>query len=215
MKEVKRITLMIISLLVSVAGFAQQEVGSFNITPIVGMSMGDYGIKTASSIDYVSHKTTTHVGFVGGVEGGLQVSKWFEPTIGAVITNVGTDLWTYDKDDRTFGYISTTYVNIPVLANVYLAKGLALKAGLEPSLLVMSKSKKCYFDDEEKKLRADDYQKFDLIVPVGISYEYSNIILDARYNLGTMHVLREKEGQYKEKFYNQYMTVTLGYKFKI
>ena len=48
---------------------------------------------------------------------------------------------------------------------------------------------------------------FDLSIPVGLSYEYKNVCLDARYNYG----LTNFEKGYNQK--NSVFQITLGYKF--
>ena len=49
---------------------------------------------------------------------------------------------------------------------------------------------------------------FDLSVPVGVSYEYMNFVLDARYNWGLMKVVNVGDA-----FYNRCFMLSLGYKF--
>ena len=46
-------------------------------------------------------------------------------------------------------------------------------------------------------------------IPVGASYEYKNVVLDARYNIGVTKAF--KEGDAKQSAF----VVTLGYKFKL
>ena len=52
-------------------------------------------------------------------------------------------------------------------------------------------------------------ESFDFSVPVGISYEYANFQLDARYNIGCTKVFKGTD----EK--NSVFQVTLGYKFDL
>ena len=46
-------------------------------------------------------------------------------------------------------------------------------------------------------------------IPVGISYEYANVCLDARYNIGVSHVWKDGDTN------SQVFQLTLGYKFKL
>jgi hypothetical protein len=50
--------------------------------------------------------------------------------------------------------------------------------------------------------------KFMLSVPVGLSYEYNRVVLDARYNIGITDLFKG-EG----KMRNNVIQLTLGYKF--
>ena len=53
-------------------------------------------------------------------------------------------------------------------------------------------------------------KNFDLGIPVGISYEYRNVTLDARYYFGLMHTMKKScDGL------NRCLSITLGYKFDV
>ena len=71
-----------------------------------------------------------------------------------------------------------------------------MKAGVQPGFMVAK-------DD------AENVNTFDFSVPVGISYEYMNICLDARYNIGCTKVDKDVKGC------NSVFQITLGYKFKL
>ena len=61
----------------------------------------------------------------------------------------------------------------------------------------------------------DDFNKFDLSIPVGISYEFnSHFVIDARYNIGITKVNKESEPDVKDSR-NGVVAITLGYKFQI
>lgn len=91
------------------------------------------------------------------------------------------------------------YINIPVTLNYYVAQGLALKAGIQPGFMVAKDD----MPDEAVKT-------FDLSVPVGLSYEYSNFVFDARYNIGCTKVFK-----HSDKGYNNVIQITVGYKFAL
>jgi hypothetical protein len=94
------------------------------------------------------------------------------------------------------------YLNIPILANYYVVKGLAVKAGIQPGFLVGAK--------HDGKSFSDDCKKFDFSIPVGLSYEISNIVFDARYNIG---LTKTAKGDNVEKTKNSVFQFTVGYKF--
>lgn len=106
------------------------------------------------------------------------------------------------------------------MANVYVLPGLALKAGVQPGFRLKAKMETdngSYDIDEFYKLvgmltpgEEPKINKFDLAIPVGISYEYENVVLDARYNWGLLKV--ENIGN---AYYNRVFEVTLGYKFEL
>ena len=88
------------------------------------------------------------------------------------------------------------YTNIPVTLNYYLSRGFALKAGLQPGFMV-------------GKDNVSDVNTFDLAVPVGMSYEYGNFVIDGRYNIGVTKVPKHGDG------YTNVLQFTIGYKFKM
>ena len=49
-------------------------------------------------------------------------------------------------------------------------------------------------------------------VPLGVSYEYKNIVLDARYFFGLTKIDKTDN---PDSARNQYLSITLGYKFNL
>ena len=52
------------------------------------------------------------------------------------------------------------------------------------------------------------FRSFDLAIPLGISYEYANFVIDARYNLGLIGILKGSENTMR----NSVFQFSLGYK---
>ena len=175
----------------SVGAFAQYSAGDITIQPKIGLNIasvggdvdGDYktGLAVGAEAEY-------HVSPLIGVSAGLLYSqqgcKWS-------VNVEGVDIEAKWKP---------AYLNIPILANFYVANGLALKAGVQPGFMVAK-------DDAEND--AENVNTFDFSVPVGISYEYMNICLDARYNIGVSKIADGDSGR------NSVFQITLGYKFKL
>ena len=176
------------------------EVGQFYLKPMVGATMakvtgGDMKMK---------------VGLVGGAEVGVKVAEPFDVTAGVLFMMQGGK----GKDTEFTKNSSTTmtYLNVPIMANIYVLPGLALKAGVQPGFLLANKTK--WSDNESGKwvdydtTSKDNMNKFDLSIPMGISYEFSNFIIDARYNLGLTKVAKDPAPSSK----NSVIMLTLGYK---
>ena len=150
------------------------------------------------------------VGLLGGAEVGVKVAEPFDVTAGLLFMMQGTK----GKDSEFTKNASTTltYLNVPIMANVYVLPGLALKAGVQPGFLLTSKAK--WSDNESGKwvdydtTSKDGLNKFDLSIPMGISYEFSNFIIDARYNLGLTKVMKDPAPSSK----NSVIMLTVGYK---
>lgn len=99
------------------------------------------------------------------------------------------------------------YINIPILANYYLTKGLAIKAGLQPGLNVTKKLKAEAGGNSAEESLGEGVDSFTLAIPVGVSYEYNSFVLDARYNLGITSALDVSGAEHSV------FSFTLGYKF--
>ena len=177
----------------STTTFAQNAVGSFSLQPKAGISIADMTD---------TQGTTSRIGFVGGLEGEYQASDIFSLSLGVNYSQEGFKMKNSDNK------IKLDYINVPILANVYLTKGLAVKVGVQPGFNVgnsvtvdgntMSSSKKDY----------DGIKSVALSIPVGLSYEISNVVLDARYNWGVTKAFDGLDSK------NSVFQVTIGYKFQ-
>lgn len=181
----------------SVATFAQHAVGSFNLQPKVGVSIANLTDNNSSD---------ARVGLVAGVEGEYQASDIFSVSAGVLYSMQGAK---YDA----FGAKSTEkldYINVPIMANVYVVKGLAVKLGVQPGFKVNDKLdlRMPVLGGALVDLKA---KSVDFSVPVGISYEYNNFQVDARYNWGLTKVFDVDKLDQK----NSVFQITLGYKFDL
>ena len=197
--------LTIVALLTSVVTVAQRREGTCTVQPKVGLN-----VSTLSD----AQKTIGDACF--GMEAEYMITNIFSLSAGVMVSNQGGK---YDKDGLRYT-ADIDYANIPIMANVYVLPGLALKAGVQPGFRMKAKMKTdngSYDIDEFYALYSavspgeePKVYKFDLAIPVGISYEYNNVVLDARYNWGLLKV--ENLGP---AYYNRVFEVTLGYKFDL
>jgi hypothetical protein len=124
------------------------------------------------------------------------------------VSTGGTTLGGWDNNQRNLAYL-----NIPIVANFYFAKGWAIKAGVQPGFLLSAKAKvdgigaQDSFNNDIK----DQCKTFDLSIPLGISYEFEKAVFDLRYNLGVTKVNKEGEKDCK----NSVIQFTVGYKFAL
>ncbi len=186
-------------MLMSVGAFAQ-EAGEMYIKPMVGATF-----TTITNSDHAKFK----FGLVGGAEFGYQISDPFAITAGALYSMQGAKA---DDVDGTKDYTNTiTYINIPILANYYIFPGFAIKAGLQPGFLVSAKTKYTAGGHDVEVTGTDGYKKVDFSIPVGLSYEFSDFVIDARYNIGLTKIA-DLEGS-KQK--NSVIMLTVGYKIPL
>lgn len=180
----------------SVGAFAQYSAGDFTIQPKVGLNVSSL---TEDDAEFKA-------GFVGGVELEYHVSPVVGISGGLLYSMQGAKV--KDLDDAK---INMDYVNIPILANFYVAPGFALKAGIQPAFNVSNKVKYQGITIDYDKYASDgaEVKTFDFSIPIGASYEYQNFVLDARYNIGVSKVAEGDAGR------NSVFQLTLGYKFKL
>lgn len=170
----KRFIFIITMLLFMITGIhAQYEKGDFTIQPKIGINYTCW--------DDDDKEMTELTRFALGVEGEYHFGRIFGLSAGLIYSQQGTkepnfpmggNLTTYNKEKMD-------YLNVPILANVYIVKGFAVKAGIQPGFLIHDNID-YYFDAK----------KVDVSIPIGLAYECMNICLDARYNLGLTNVYK-------------------------
>jgi opacity protein-like surface antigen len=178
----------------STATFAQHAVGSFTLQPKVGLNIASLTKYDGSDPRY---------GVAAGAEFEYQATDIFSLSFGALYSQQGGKM----KDGGTTYTRKADYVNVPIMANVYVAPGLAVKLGVQPGFNVNSK-----FETTVAGTTGStdiDAKSVDFSIPVGLSYEYKNVVLDARYNWGLTKVFDNRD--YK----NSVFQITLGYKFEL
>lgn len=100
------------------------------------------------------------------------------------------------------------YLNVPILANFYVAKGFAVKLGVQPGFKLSSKAK-VKGSGASKEVDVDGVKSVDLSIPVGVSYQYQNIVFDARYNWGVTKIVDDADSKHSV------FQITVGYKFSL
>lgn len=191
----KKILVVAALMLSSVSTFAQHAVGSFNLQPKVGVSIANLTEVKGSD---------PRVGLVAGVEGEYQASDIFSVSAGVLYSMQGAKANFGNLVDATN---RLDYINVPIMANVYVVKGLAVKLGVQPGFNVSNKLKVNNLDAFDNPVVKA--QSVDVSIPVGLSYEYNNLQLDARYNWGVSKAFKLTDAK------NSVFQITLGYKFDL
>lgn len=194
----KKLVLLASMLLAFVSVKAQSEVGAFSLRPTVGMNIGF--MTNADGSD-------PRVGLVVGAELEYQATDVLAISGGLLYSQQGAKMNDMDID----GTMKLDYINVPILANFYVAKGFAFKAGIQPGFNVNDKAKASGSGASVEMGLGDLSKGFVLAVPIGLSYEFSNIQLDARFNWGVTHAI---SNSYDSCNSNTFM-ITLGYKFSL
>ena len=193
----KKIMFFAAMMVATLSANAQNEVGQVTLKPTVGMNIASMTKADNSKV---------RPGIVAGIEAEFGVAENFGITAGVLYSQQGVkgkDEVKVDISDLGLGVgildlqgkltYKLDYINIPILAQFYPVKGLALKAGIQPGFCV---TKKVKIDGtasvgpgltepftEDVKL-GDAVKDFAFAIPVGVSYEYESFVLDARCNIG-------------------------------
>ena len=193
----KKMFLAAAMMLVSVATFAQNAVGQITIQPKVGLNIAN--VTDADDVD-------ARIGLAAGAEFEYGVTDMIGVSAGLVYSMQGYKFSEGNYDTT----VKLDYLNVPILANVYVAPGLAVKLGVQPGFKLSSKVKiEGSGTSIEGESDDDGVKGFDLAIPVGVSYQYQNIVLDARYNWGVTKVFDDGDSK------NSVFQITLGYKFAL
>lgn len=218
----KKLFSLVVALVATVAAFAQQPVGTLSVAPKVGLNLATM---TAAE------NGKMRAGVVGGVDLTYQFTEKFALSGGLFYSQQGVKNSEHDFDvedgvkvdmkiDRV---LKNDYFNVPILANYYVAPGLALKAGVQIGALLSAKGKAdieasaagfAVKRTEEEDMK-DMYNSIDFSIPVGLSYEISNVIIDARYNIGVTKTVKEEGGFTVDGTRNNVIMLTVGYKFNL
>ena len=185
-KIMKKFMMMVAMAFATLTASAQAEAGTLTLKPLVGINVANI---TDSEGD-------AKVGLAAGAELGYQLNESFAVTAGAIYSMQGA------KSEGV--KLNLDYINIPILANYYITKGLAVKAGIQPAFKVKSEAKA-----DVVSVDMDGFKSFDLSIPVGLSYEVSDFVIDARYNWGMTKVFEGFDSK------NTVFQFTVGYKFAL
>jgi hypothetical protein len=196
MKKLMMIAVMAIVAMTASAQNTLRDNGAFTLQPKVGLGLGSFSgeyVKVAGESD-----PKTRVGFLVGVEGEYYINSWFSAALGLNYAQQG---WKVDDVAAKLDYL-----NVPLTADFYVAPGLALKTGVQLGFLMNAKS-----GDSDMK---DLCNKTNFSIPIGVSYEISNFVLDIRYNVALSKV-NKYDGGHGEKSRSDLIQFTLGYKFQL
>ena len=191
----KKLFLAVVAMMVSAATFAQNEVGQLTIQPKVGVNIAN--ITDADDAD-------PRIGLAAGAEFEYGITDNIGLSAGVLYSMQGFKT-TEEGVDCT---LKLDYLNVPILANFYVAKGFAVKLGVQPGFKLSSKAK-VKGSGASKEVDVDGVKSVDLSIPVGLSYQYQNIVFDARYNWGVTKIVDDADSKHSV------FQITVGYKFSL
>ena len=228
----RRLFLLFLFVLTLFGAQAQPKWGTWSVVPHVGVSFANLTNDAIGVADNRISHSQTRIGFSGGADVYYQLSDKLALSGGVAYTQAGCNFKDIPADlNAKHGtvfhnaYFNLGYVDVPLLAHIYISKDLALSIGCQPSFLTKATSHtemQEYETDGKGGIKYDKnevsegdvkhwYKKTAFAIPVGISYEYENVMLMARYNIGLPNVYGHDLGDSK----NRIITVSVGYKFNL
>ena len=178
----------------------------------------------------VEYMTSDNIGVSLGVMFAQQGAKYKDFTSMSAPDNNVVDFAKF-QDMK----INMSYLNVPLMCNFYLNDRFAVKIGVQYGILLSSKFKYsivegqmdsrtgkviCYYDAQgdgnvfntkEEDIK-NAYKNIDVSIPVGISYEYENVIIDARYRFGLTDI-NDIDGC--DRIRNSVVSLTVGYRINL
>ena len=210
---------------------AQCEVGTWSVIPRLGVSLSNM-TNSEFSYDYENLESKYKAGMAAGADVEYQATEKLSVMAGVHYSMQGCR---YSDCEQITGATGTgyknhcvnlQYINVPILLNCYIADGLAVKAGIQVGTLVDAREKydataitqvnkdgsKTYGETTSYETRFNSFcNKTALSIPIGLSYEYMNVIIDARYNFGLSKIY-DVDGRTTK---NRLTVITVGYRFKL
>ena len=189
------------------------------------------GYEGGVDVEYMVHD---RIGVTVGAMYVMQSEKFKDYHIGE--KRAGSEnLYEFSKFENT--RVNFGFLNVPVKCNVYLTDNFALKAGVQLGFMLSAKFKYnvvsglydklnpgniIYYDADgnpaqegsdvylaEEIDAKESYKHFDISIPVGFSYEYENVIVEAQYRIG---VSKLNLDGYADKLRSSVFSVTVGYR---
>ena len=231
---------LVTALLLAVASIvmAQPEAGTFSIIPRIGVAFSTLTkdmIYVQSENDATELSSKWKAGMVAGVDFDYQVLPKISVSAGAYYSEQGCKYDSYQTPDNSISggshhigvsnlQASLKYINVPIMLNMYAAQNFAVKLGVqfgfnldattemtETSFTINDDKTTSYGKPVTTKMDMNA-RNFEFAIPLGVSYEYMNVIVDARYNLGLTPIVKYA-GSYSPQ--NNVITISAGYRFTL
>lgn len=238
-KNIAIVMMLLLSAMGAMAQGVENRVGRFSVIPRIGVAIANLSdnsiylatennreVKSKSQAGFlggldVEYRATDYLGVSLGAYYARQGARWgdYEMAVQGDAGNNGVKKYTGVKDHR----LNLDYVQVPLMLKAYVAPQFAIMAGAQVGFLCGDGKMLSEETDLEKDNKTGSTlykesrdvestyaaKKVNVSIPVGLSYEYLNVILDARYHIGLTKVNKVGGGDSKNKVF----TFTVGYRF--
>lgn len=157
---------------------------------------------TGDDVDSFKGLTSFHLG--GVVEIPISDGFSFQPEL--LYSAQGSD---YEESSFS-GSVKADYLNVPLLAKIYVGEGLSVEAGPQVGFLMSAKDE---YDGGDEDIK-DFLKSTDFGVNLGLGYRLeSGLNFGARYNLGLSNVNDSPDLDGGAEYKNGVIQVSVGYFF--
>ena len=229
-----RFSFFLIVLAVTFSAQAQPRTGSFSVIPRIGVNLANI-TNNEVVVDMQQQdqtlKSRVKPGLLAGVDVEYQATDQLFASIGLQYSMQGSRYPDFERKDGELvegfsdWHTSLGYLNVPLLVGCRVTDGFSVKAGVQLGVLLnakdqMSTTEIIPLEDggreqgkavEQTTDLYDSCKKLDISIPLAVSYEFENVILDARYNIGLSRI-------YDLDFLksrNSVLQFTVGYRFQL
>ena len=186
---------------------AQDNASNMNsMAPSFGVKGGvNFATVTGDDFESPDSRTSFHVGLVGE----MPLADIFSIQVEALYSGQG---FKSDIDGGLFGgdgeiEYQLDYINVPVLAKVYVIEGLSLEAGPQFSFLV-NEEIDIDADSDDGDWPTDEAEDFEFGVAAGLTFQTDmGLFASGRYNMGLTDIVKDSDIR------NSVFQISLGYKF--
>lgn len=188
MKKILLVTILILAISANAKSWAQ----GFYLGPKAGVNL--------STLSSLSNSTPLVKGELGLLMG-YQVGGALAIQVEALYS------WQGSRTEK-FGNqidLSLDYIKVPVIAKIFLIRGLNIEAGVSFNFLTAAHAK---YNGAKDKI--DDLSGFDFSIPVGLSYVIANKVdISLRYDISLVNVKLPESGTAK----NSNFALSVAYRF--
>ena len=216
---------------------AQPRQGHFSVIPRIGVNFANMTNNEvmvtldANPQNDKTLKSRIKPGLLAGIDVEYQATDLLFASIGLQYSMQGSRYPDFERkeDGLMEGFsdwhTNLGYLNVPLLVGCRITDGFSVKAGVQLGMLLNAKNYMSTTDiipqegggrEQGKAVgqTADLYdscKKVDISIPLAVSYEFENVILDARYNIGLSRIYELD----LLKSRNSVIQLTVGYRFQL
>lgn len=229
---VKKLLSIVLALTFSAVGMAQGRIGTYSIIPRIGVTYSNLTDDKMTFISATSEETGNSknlIGYTFGADVEYMITESAGISMGVFYSQQGDKYSIYSSDKTSAESLKVendlNYINVPIFFNKYLGNtGIAIKAGIQQGFLIYNRVKYTENDasydkdgnmthsSTESHSSKGSWKHYSLSIPVAISYEYQNVILEAKYAFGLLNV---RDNGLSDNNRNMVFSITAGYRLEL